>query len=274
MSIKSIGSFLFLLGLFIIVLDFVYRVPNLLFWIHNWWEVVVWIIKILLLISWAILFYVWLNKSEYKKIKNECKCVIDKCIIYKKRIKKRHVIITTVIIVLLIIAYLLINFFLIQFSKVIVDNPTKNEIIVSLDEKNNIKIPANSNAIIEVNNGEHSLYINWEKVGDFTKKFFDTNSFLNPTNEIYVSEYILYWNKDFLDRIPNNKISLYGDQIIEGPFKKYHWIYITWKWDYQINEAFPNDVDLRKWWDFKIKEKIYRNNDFIKMYNEKYYTEE
>ena len=46
---KNFGSFLLLLGVLAIVLDFFNYVPKLLFWIYEWGDGVAWIIKIALI---------------------------------------------------------------------------------------------------------------------------------------------------------------------------------------------------------------------------------
>lgn len=60
---KSFGSFLAIIGILAIVLDFFGRVPKVLFWIYEWGETVAWIIKIGLVVLGAILYFVG-NSSE------------------------------------------------------------------------------------------------------------------------------------------------------------------------------------------------------------------
>ncbi len=59
----KIGSFLFLIGVFAIILDFLGRVPKILFWIYNWGDTMAWVIKIALVVLGVALFFMG-NKKE------------------------------------------------------------------------------------------------------------------------------------------------------------------------------------------------------------------
>ena len=58
---KNFGSFLLLLGVLAIVLDFFNYVPKLLFWIYEWGDGVAWIIKIALIVVGGILWLLGRN---------------------------------------------------------------------------------------------------------------------------------------------------------------------------------------------------------------------
>ena len=58
---KNFGSFLLLLGVLAIVLDFFNYVPKLLFWIYEWGEGVAWAIKIALIVVGGILWFLGRN---------------------------------------------------------------------------------------------------------------------------------------------------------------------------------------------------------------------
>jgi hypothetical protein len=58
---KNFGSFLLLLGVLAIVLDFFNYVPKLLFWIYEWGDGVAWIIKIALIVVGGILWFLGRN---------------------------------------------------------------------------------------------------------------------------------------------------------------------------------------------------------------------
>lgn len=62
---KSIGSFMVIIGVLAIVLNFFDRVPKILVWIYKWGEGVAWIIKIALVVVGAVLYLAG-NKSEEK----------------------------------------------------------------------------------------------------------------------------------------------------------------------------------------------------------------
>jgi hypothetical protein len=60
---SKIGSFIFIIGVLAIVLDFIGRVPKVLFWIYSWGETSAWIIKIALVVVGARIFLLS-NKGE------------------------------------------------------------------------------------------------------------------------------------------------------------------------------------------------------------------
>jgi len=154
-----------------------------------------------------------------------------------------------------------------------IDNPTWSGITLQIGDMETIEMAAFSNQTIKLWAGIYSVSVNWEKVWDFEKKSLDTDSLLNPTDSIYITEYILYWDEEYLDKLPNNTIEAYGN-VAEWPFDQYSWLYIVWDWDYWINEQLPEEVELRKSSAYKIKSKLYRFDDFVDMYNEYYAVEE
>lgn len=60
--LKKVGSYMALLGIFAIVLNFLDRVPRLLMWIYMWGDTVAWAIKIGLVVVGGALFF--FTKSE------------------------------------------------------------------------------------------------------------------------------------------------------------------------------------------------------------------
>lgn len=66
---KSIGSFMFIVGALSIVLNFFDRVPKVLVWIYQWGDGVAWAIKIALVVVGAILFLAGNNSEEDPKQK-------------------------------------------------------------------------------------------------------------------------------------------------------------------------------------------------------------
>jgi len=61
---KRIGSFLMLIGLLAIVLNFINYVPRVLIWIYQWGEGPAWAIKIALLIVGLTLYIVGSKKQD------------------------------------------------------------------------------------------------------------------------------------------------------------------------------------------------------------------
>ncbi len=64
---KSIGSFMFIIGVLAIVLNFFDRVPKILVWIYEWGDGVAWIIKIALVVVGGILYLVGNNSEKEPK---------------------------------------------------------------------------------------------------------------------------------------------------------------------------------------------------------------
>lgn len=57
---KRIGSYMAIVGIVAIVMNFLDRVPTLLMWIYNWGDTVAWIIKIgLVVVWWCPLVFGW-----------------------------------------------------------------------------------------------------------------------------------------------------------------------------------------------------------------------
>ncbi len=54
---KRIGSYMAIIGLVAIVMNFLDKVPTLLMWIYNWGDTVAWIIKIGLVVIGGALWF-------------------------------------------------------------------------------------------------------------------------------------------------------------------------------------------------------------------------
>jgi hypothetical protein len=66
---KNIGSFMALLGIAAIVMNYLDRVPRLLMWIYNWGDTVAWTIKIGLVVVGGALYF--LAPKEVEEIGEE-----------------------------------------------------------------------------------------------------------------------------------------------------------------------------------------------------------
>ncbi len=60
---KQIGSFLCLIGILAIVLNFINFVPRILLWIYKWGDGTAWAIKIGLVVVGAILYFLGSRRS-------------------------------------------------------------------------------------------------------------------------------------------------------------------------------------------------------------------
>ncbi|MFV0605461.1 MAG: hypothetical protein ACK5NK_06415 [Niabella sp.] len=61
---RSLGSFLTIIGVIAIITNYMDRVPRLLFWIYNWGDNVAWIIKIGLIVIGLILIFAAGSKKK------------------------------------------------------------------------------------------------------------------------------------------------------------------------------------------------------------------
>jgi len=160
-----------------------------------------------------------------------------------------------------------------------IDNPSKDEISIIIDDNNSIKIKAYWNWNIKLKYWVHSVKLNWKNIWDFENKITDFNAFLNPLQYIYISEYNLYAYSEsdfekYYKKLPINNIEWYDWDKIEWPFSQYTGLYIVWNWDYDLFEEYDEKVEIKNWKWYAIKEKIFRYNDFANMYNERYIYDE
>ncbi|MES2864797.1 MAG: hypothetical protein V4666_11805 [Bacteroidota bacterium] len=64
--LKKAGSYMAILGIFAIVLNFLDRVPTLLMWIYMWGDTVAWTIKIgLVVVGGALFFFAKPEEAEH-----------------------------------------------------------------------------------------------------------------------------------------------------------------------------------------------------------------
>ncbi|VAW12704.1 hypothetical protein MNBD_BACTEROID03-2395 [hydrothermal vent metagenome] len=63
---SKIGLYMGIAGILAIVLDFLGRVPKILFWIYSWGDGVAWAIKIGLVVVGAALFFMGTRNSASK----------------------------------------------------------------------------------------------------------------------------------------------------------------------------------------------------------------
>lgn len=61
---QKIGSFLIIIGLLAVILDFFNRVPRILLWIYEWGNAPAWAIKIGLIVLGAVLYLAGGKKQE------------------------------------------------------------------------------------------------------------------------------------------------------------------------------------------------------------------
>lgn len=198
----------------------------------------------------------------YKNLENNNSTVKE-----KKRwvIWRIRIIIFILSIIILISIWTLIT--LDNKNKLTIDNPTLENIIVELNNIKKITIYPETSVEINIPNGKYEVKLNNKVVWSFEKKSFQHRYILNPTNYIYLQEYILYWDQKYENKIPNNIINI-DSQELEWPFKKYEWLYFTWDWNYSLDDYLPESIKIS--WNYEIKSKIYRFFQFVDMYNNDY----
>lgn len=176
------------------------------------------------------------------------------------------------LIVLLIAGRFLYSFYL-STSTLLVDNPTSEAITFQIWDMPEQTLQPFESKTIDLKTGTYDLKIDGQVVSTFQKKSTHTQAFLNPTNEMYLKEYMVYGSEAWYNSLPENKVDLYYNDQIEWPFQSYTWYYISGDWDYGFLQEFPEEVTLWKYQSYTIKTKLYRYDDFVDMYNQ-YYTYE
>jgi hypothetical protein len=150
-----------------------------------------------------------------------------------------------------------------------IDNPTSEEIKVQIDDWEILSIDGKFHKVIDLKAWVHSLKVDWEDKWEFTKGKFDWKAFLNPTKSVYVKEVAIYTNDENFD--DRSYIDIEIDwEIYNGPFTKYNDYYITWDWTYGLDESLPDEASSGKYSKETTKIKIYRLDEFKKMYDKWY----
>lgn len=178
------------------------------------------------------------------------------------------------VVVIALVAWRFIYEFYLSATQLLIDNPTSDEIVFQIWDLPEDRLAWYESKIIDLKSGTYQLKVDWEVVGTFEKKATDTHAFLNPTNDMYLKEYIVYGSESWYDALPENTVDLFYDDQIQWPFESYTWYYISWDWDYSFDKEFPEEVSLWKYKTYAIKSKLYRYEDFVDMYNTHYAYEE
>ena len=203
-------------------------------------------------------------------------------------LKLKNIFVTTfdkiLTVVVIWIIWVFIYMLYINWTTTSVDNPTNSTIFVKINAKWEEKeILPKSQLIFPIKSWNNEVFLNWKSVWTVNKDFFSyPSNFINPTLSTYVSEYILYVDKEILaqwyngkydDKLPVNKINVLDSEII-WPFKKYEWLHIKWSWSYwDVGNITKKDEIESVSKEYDIQEKLYRLDDFIEMYNKNYVEE-
>lgn len=179
----------------------------------------------------------------------------------------------TISLVVIFVIYILGKGFYKASHEVYVDNSFDQDITIQINDMEEIDVPAFSHKIISLWAWEYTLSVNGEKIWEFEKKSWDRNAILNPLNDIYITEQVIYWDSSYIDILPSNVIEAFGNKA-EGPFVTYDWIYFQWNWNYDLDQTLPEEINLRENEKYKIKTKLYRFTDFAEMYNRDYLIDE
>ena len=175
----------------------------------------------------------------------------------------------------------------ISWLKILIDNPTNEEINIELDSKK-YKIPALKDITISIKKWEHNLVIinkdnknsedikntKKEKIKHFIIKENIPNKthLLNPTESDYIiwkTYYSIHKEPipdEFLSKIKINWVKY------EWFFEKINWIFIENNWDYDLKTKEPDTIEV-EWRRKTIKSKIWRIKDFKEEYFNRYPNE-
>ena len=169
-----------------------------------------------------------------------------------------------------------------------IDNPTANEIKVTIDGKE-LTIPAKSGVNYTFEYGKHTLSYNNDDFNFVVKPAqFGESGFINPTQSNYYLYTVIYSTSEISDEEYEkilkqnreiNKILAIIDgkeQEIEMPAKLINDILIErsdYHWNYSYDQAFPEEItqDLRLKKNQSYQEifrKLYRESDFIELIKE------
>ena len=159
-----------------------------------------------------------------------------------------------------------------------IDNPTANEIKVTIDDKE-LTIPAKSGIKYAFEYGKHTLKYNGDSLTFMAKPAISNNTgFINPTQSNYILLTTFYTNSDkvYEEMIkPYLKIiqvSVNGEPAeMELPVKIINDVFIEKNgnsWDYSVDEELPDSVTVRGENQYQAhKRKMYRESDFLDTIN-------
>ncbi|MCO6551934.1 MAG: hypothetical protein J6563_03020 [Gilliamella sp.] len=163
-----------------------------------------------------------------------------------------------------------------------IDNPTNNEIKVTIDG-NELTIPAKSGINYTFKYGKHTLSYNNEDFNFVAKpaQYFSESGFINPTQSNYFIHTLIYSESDLgegeyeemlkKDKEFNNiEVIIDGDEMeVELPLKLINDVFIEKidnYWNYSYDEPFPETVTQKSDKSqphYERLRKIYRESDFI-----------
>ena len=156
-------------------------------------------------------------------------------------------------------------------KRVVLDNPTRDEITFKIDEQS-YTIPAGGRQLIELPDGVHTLLYNGEQTS-FEKDAEDGGSIINPTNATYILWGDIYTDKEINEAFYNMQIKQLelDGETYQGILEKLNGVYIrrsngaTQKvWEWGLDEEMPENYHISSMGEnFQLKlYKIYRVDDF------------
>ena len=178
-----------------------------------------------------------------------------------------------VVVVIIVIIWIILYPKISNFGSLYIDNPTDDEITVTIWDKDPITIAPKSHEEIDLKPGTYPLTVNWLEVWEFKKWAMDWKAFLNPTKSIYVEEIAAY----MYNTSAENPLDYYDLVINEeeywGPFVVHEDYYITGAWEYGLDEKLPEEITTYTSYDndsYAIRKTIHRYDEFVKVYDEEY----
>lgn len=148
---------------------------------------------------------------------------------------------------------------------VIIDNPTENEITVSIDGAEH-KVAAFQSVEVKLSSGEHAIGFQQEGKATEQKVNIEKDGILNTTGETYVLWKDIYLeNQDEFDKyvkkldekpVTINDYEYVGDLTVYGA-EDY---FVPKTWNYGLDTEWPSTIQIEN--SYEIKAKIYRLEDF------------
>lgn len=150
-------------------------------------------------------------------------------------------------------------------SKVTIDNPTPDDITVSVNGTE-YEIPAYDQKEVDLKNAPASIIAKDLEGNELLNEIvlITGDGILNVTRSLYIIWTDLYCQPDEFDTY-KSKLNLKDLVVVNDKeyemvdFELTEDVFISKKWDYNLNESFPDSVDLKNI--FSIKSKVYRPDD-------------
>ena len=160
-------------------------------------------------------------------------------------------------------------------SPIVIDNPTHEAIVVTLDH-NDYAIAAGDHveATLPFGEWDYEVFVDHKSVWSFHKQIRDGKSIINPTMSMYIKERYLYSDDDDAAEVALAQWDIEDTSLcIDG--KEYDWwynvavytgLYIPKDRDYGIDEDSPSTVYMSESTKYETKDELFRKDQLIDSY--------